>query len=368
MLQTFDKKGTSIMSSIVRFLLLSVLVVLVINAIGCGKKEVEPVDEVYFGNALQLKPKWLPTLLDPSKSCYELWLVKFDFTVDEDSNAIRIVEDEVSLGKFYWNTTAYEFYSLGSQPISDIFSVPGGRNVYDFNVVMITVEPLTDDCVRSNNGLIFYEITDPILPIHGQFNMFDRAAYDVVLEYEAPVNTEVNSIHASFMLRTYSDDGNPDSNSLTGLWFHGETYRVSRLVIDQALYMPMIQPNANFVYEGWVFVEDSFPCPLSTGKFRNPNVQDWDNSHGGTDWYPNVPGEDFINDPPPGFTFPVSLVGNGKVFITFEPYPDPEPDKMFPFILFDRLLPVNEPSYDNEIEMGSRYNTLPQFDAVVLTL
>jgi hypothetical protein len=344
--------------------LLSVLVVLLINAIGCGKKEVEPVDKVYFGNALYMKPWNLPTLLDPSKSCYELWLVKFDFTIDEDSNAIRIVEDETSLGKFYWNTTAYEFYSLEGRPISDTFSVPGGRNVFDFNVVMITVEPLTDDGVRSNNGLIFYEITDPALPIHGQFDMFDRAAYDVVLEYEALDN----SISAGFMLKTYSDDGIGSENSLSGLWFHGDTIRNNQHVIGQALYMPLIRPNANFVYEGWIVMEDSLPRPLSTGKFRNPNVQDLDNSHGGTEWYPNLPGEDFINNPPPGFTFPVNLVGDGKVYITFEPYPDPEPDKMFPFVLFDQLLPDDEHNFDNEFEMGSRYNKLPRFDAIVLTL
>ena len=122
-----------------------------------------------------------------------------------------------------------------------------------------------------------------------------------------------------------------------------------------------MKKNADFVYEGWVMT-DSFPHPLSTGKFRNPNVQDWDNSHGGTYWYPNVPGEDFFNNLPSGFPPSIDLVGEGTVYITIEPYPDPEPDQMFPFVLFEGSLPKESGNFEyTDFDMGNRYDRLPSF-------
>jgi hypothetical protein len=355
------------MSSISKNIFLSILILLVINVVGCGEKEPTEIQPVYNANALLLRPLNLPTVVSPSQSCYELWLVDFEFTVDEDSNDIRVVRDELSLGKFYWDRVSYRFFDLQSQPRDSVFKTDGA-NVFDFNTVMITVEPLADDGVRSNNGLIFFEISDPSLPIEGQFNFFDRAAYDVVLEY----TVLQNDMRAGYVLRTYSDDGNAFSNPLTGIWFHADsTTQAGRRPIRRSLYFPILTPNAAFTYEGWVVMEDSLPRPLSTGKFRNPAVEDWENTHLGNFGYPNVPGEDFITNPPADFEFPLTFAGEGYVCITLEPYPDPEPDAMFPFVLFKGALPTTSDEDDinrEDFELGSEYFRLPKFEAVPMEL
>jgi hypothetical protein len=82
-------------------------------------------------------------------------------------------------------------------------------------------------------------------------------------------------------------------------------------------------------YEGWVVVDGV--GPLSTGTFTGFAQVDDSNDFSGTENNvgPPIPGEDFFNSPPAGFTFPIDVRGR-TVVISVEPNPDNSP---MPFLL-----------------------------------
>jgi len=332
----------------------------------CGKEDIPIVPDHIFGNAIELQPYNLPTM--DSDICYELWLVAIDYTYDADSNEIRIVEEEMSLGRFYWDNYRYEFSDLNGDVISSVFRTVKNRNVYDFNTLMITFESLEDDGVRANNGLIYSDIEFG-KPVHGIFNFFGNASPDVVMELQDPDEP----MTADFVLRTYSDDGNPDTDMAFGIWFHSIVQGQTSLEFAHTLRIPAFTESASFTYEGWVQMPDRFPRPISTGKFKVPYFEDWSNSHVGSYPFRSIPGEDFLNNPPLGFEslFPLELIGNGDdtVYITIEPYPDPNPLEPFPLRIFDEGdLPVDSASLRRTFNLRNMYGDLPSFDAEVLEL
>jgi hypothetical protein len=236
-----------------------------------------------------------------------------------------------------------------------VFSTPNGKNIYSYNVIMITVESLADDGVRSLNGLIF-DYIEYGQPIHGQFNFYDRVSEEAVYHFEDPMES-------SFSLRVHSRLGRGE-RSASGIWFCSSPSQLNCSVAKN-LTMPVFRPEAAFTYEGWIEMPGRFPEPISTGKFKNAEYEDWSNPYIGSEAYPNIPGEDFLNNPPDDFTFPTSLIGDGNVYLTLEPYPDPEPDAMFPFILFSSPLPSDTLNICVTTSMHNGYDRLPQFDAVV---
>jgi len=347
------------MSKESRLVLAVVTVLIALVIVSCGKDEPPPTSSNVYGNAVLLRPFNLPTLEDDSKICYELWLVDFEYSRDSDSNEIRIVNDEISLGKFYWNSNRYEFNNLTGGALDSVFETPDKRNVYDFNTIMITLEPLEDD-VRSNNGVIFDDIEFG-QPIRGQFDFVNRQARDVVYETEF-------TMKADYVLRSYSDDGSPLDDPLTGLWFHDVTGTPPNQRLVKTLTMPVLTDKANISYEGWIEYPGVLPHPISTGKFKNPHYKDWNNQFAGSYAFPNLPGEDFVAHEPAGLDFPLTLVGDGMVYITIEPYPDPDPDERFPLTIFSSPLPVSTPLHSSRFPMENRYGFLPGFNAVVMEL
>jgi len=356
------------MNNRIRLVLLAVIVLTSVSIWSCGKEDVDLVQPTIFGDAVLLRPLNLQTLADESNICYELWLVDIESTTDSDSNSMYLVQKELSLGKFFWRRTPYAFYTLNNVRRDSVFATPNGENVYDYNTIMITLEPLADDGVRSNNGLIF-DVVEFGQPIEGQFNLFDEPALTVVHEVDEPL------LVADYVIRSYSDDGDPREAPLQGIWFHDFTLgQGGNQQLAKTLSIPVIRENAHVTYEGWVYKPD-FSRPLSTGKFKNPRWSDWSHDHIGENWYPNIPGEDFIKNPPADFTpkfgpsEPMELVGEGgEAYITLEPYPDPDPNEPFPMILFKANLPKSETSArGGHFPMESLYDVLPSFNAVVLT-
>lgn len=129
-----------------------------------------------------------------------------------------------------------------------------------------------------------------------------------------------------FFLRSPTDetDGN-NSNDESGIWFG-----TPGMPPTAALNLPTLADG--WKYEGWVVVDGV--GPLSTGTFTSFGAAD-DNaglasSFSGTENAgPPIPGEDFFNNAPNGFTFPLDIRGK-KVVISVEPYPDNSPA---PFLL-----------------------------------
>jgi hypothetical protein len=333
----------------------------------CGKDNIPADPPHIFGNAIELEPYDLPSM--NADICYELWLVDIDYTYDADSNELRNINEEMSLGRFYWDNGRYEFSDLSGNVISNVFRTVDGRNVYDFNTLMITFQAVEDDGVRANNGLIYSDIEFG-QPVHGIFNFFGMASPDVVMELEDP---DENLMTADYVLRTYSDDGDPDTDVASGIWFNSFVQGQTSMEFAQTLRIPAFTESANFMYEGWVKMPGSLPRPISTGKFKVPYFADLGNPHMGSYPYRGIPGEDFLHNAPEGFEglFPLVLIGDGNdtVFITIEPYPDPDPLDPFPLRIFDEgELPTDSMNLTRTFHMRNMYGLLPSFDAEVLEL
>ncbi len=123
-------------------------------------------------------------------------------------------------------------------------------------------------------------------------------------------------------LRTPTDElpgsGN-NGNDQYGIWF-GEPQASGPPTAGFGL--PALP--AGWKYEGWVVVDGV--GPITTGTFTAFTTADDSNGFSGTENNagPPVPGEDFFNNAPAGFTFPLDVRGRTAV-ISIEPYPDNSP-------------------------------------------
>ncbi len=158
----------------------------------------------------------------------------------------------------------------------------------------------------------------------GEFSGGDTAV--VSIGTVADFNTTAPT--GTFFLRAPTDeaDGTPNNgNDENGIWFG-----TPGMPATPSLTLPTLQPG--WKYEGWVVVDGV--GPLSTGTFTAFDVVD-DNagapsSFSGTERIgPAIPGEDFFNNAPEGFTFPLDIRGR-NVVISVEPFPDDSPA---PFLL-----------------------------------
>ena len=111
----------------------------------------------------------------------------------------------------------------------------------------------------------------------------------------------------------------------------------------------------NWLYEGWiVFGSDT----VSIGTFTNPIGADDSSKYGaGMAGGYQFPGEDFINNPPAGVTFPADLSGS-ETFITIKPpYPE-ESNSPFDLVPFKTVIPANSES-KRAYSMENNFSSFP---------
>jgi hypothetical protein len=218
----------------------------------------------------------------------------------------------------------YEGWLIASgEPISTgKFDVPlvDGSFAVDGSVaaaatkVVITIEPADDP--------------DPgPAKTHILAGTFSGGGAELSIATPSALGSDFGSAAGSFLLATPTDG--PMSNECSGVWFldpHGG-------MPQAALSLPVLPPG--WTYEGWAIVEDR---PLTTGKFVSPDGADAAAPFSGPEPGPPFPGEDFLENAPPGVTFPADLRG-GAIAVTIEPYPDDDPG---PFAL--KVLAADVPS------------------------
>lgn len=158
---------------------------------------------------------------------------------------------------------------------------------------------------------------------------------------------------AKYSLDTPTD--NPAANDFSGLWFVDS---LDAGTPAAGLDLPILY--GGWIYEGWIEVNGNF---ISTGRFSNPAAADLFNGFSGTAAAYPFPGEDFLNNAPSGFTFPLDLRGT-KAHISLERR-NGDPNGTAPnIILYSTEIPANavhKKSYD----MNFTNNTLPQGYAVI---
>lgn len=134
-----------------------------------------------------------------------------------------------------------------------------------------------------------------------------------------PDSNDFSNSWGKFFLATPTD--NIDGNDESGIWFGVP----GTMPPAPGFGLPTLAEG--WRYEGWVVTDNG---PITTGTFTAFDVADDTNQFSGTDnSAPPIPGEDFLNEAPEGFTFPLDVRGK-TVVISIEPSPDNSPS---PFLL-----------------------------------
>lgn len=129
---------------------------------------------------------------------------------------------------------------------------------------------------------------------------------------------DFTSASGKYILATPTD--NDDTNEASGVWFLDNTNAPPAVA---GLELPELPDG--WKYEGWAVIGST---PISTGTFTNVSAAD-DNAatsmfKGDAGNGPGYPGEDFLQNPPAGITFPTDLKG-ATIVISVEPSPDNSP-------------------------------------------
>lgn len=126
---------------------------------------------------------------------------------------------------------------------------------------------------------------------------------------------DFSTASGTYILATPTDGGNT-TDEFSGVWFLDNSSGSA----TSGLLLPTLA--SGWKYEGWVVVNGT---PISTGTFSSPDLAD-DNAttslfKGDAGNGPSYPGEDYLQNAPTGFTFPMDVRGS-TVVVSVEPYPD----------------------------------------------
>jgi hypothetical protein len=206
----------------------------------------------------------------------------------------------VSTGKF--NIDAQNrVVTLSGQVIANgVFDA--GQDISAATAIVITIEPAGDNDMNPAETKI---LGGSVNPTSATLTVADAAA----------LGDDFTSATGNYILATPTD--NSAANELSGVWF------LQMPGPSAGLSLPTL-PNG-WKYEGWGVTTG----PLTTGTFLSPSGADEAAPYSGPNAGPPFPGEDFLQNAPSGFTFPLDLSG-ATVVISVEPFPD---DDAAPFQL-----------------------------------
>lgn len=153
----------------------------------------------------------------------------------------------------------------------------------------ITVEELPDSGTITSPG-------GPVL-LAGRFTLGSA-------RLRAGEGVNFSSASGVYSITTPTDNSD---NDLSGIWFVN-----SASDPEAGLNLPLL--HEDWVYEGLIILNDD---TLSTGVFTDPESADESSPYSGPEPGFQFPGEDFLLNPPAGFTFPLDL-SNAKVLVTLD--------------------------------------------------
>lgn len=134
------------------------------------------------------------------------------------------------------------------------------------------------------------------------------SANDVSLSSDASLGLNCDLTIATGKLTLFTPT-DANQNTKNGVWF----VEYTNGVLSEGLTLPALP--SGWKYQGWVSKDGKL---ISTGTFTTATGVDNSNIYCGSLSIPAFPGEDFLNNAPSGFTFPLDLSG-ATVFITIEP-------------------------------------------------
>jgi hypothetical protein len=262
-----------------------------------------------------------------------------------------------ALGDSAWYEAWINGYSLGllHNNIEKLYSLSSNVNLGYLQSALHILVTIEGDTIQGNNKSIYKIIAAKITANTGKFDVGN----ELILDFD------FKTAQANYILDTPTDTLN--TNLKRGIWFinldttFSEIKDSTGLVVGidtsiekkNGLELPELPED--WLYEGWVvFGSDT----VSIGTFSNPIGSDNNSNFGaGLAGGYNFPGEDFINNPPPGVIFPVDLAGL-EVFITIEPTHPENAFKPFTLIPFKAIIPLNCEPEKNYL-MENNVDTFP---------
>ncbi|MHB0977432.1 MAG: hypothetical protein ACYC1U_09610 [Candidatus Aquicultorales bacterium] len=139
-----------------------------------------------------------------------------------------------------------------------------------------------------------------------------------------------------------------------GVWF----VRLAGDSIEKGLEIP--NAPKGWYYEGWLSKGEN--KALRMGLFTKSDEADDFNGYSPSVPPPNFPGENFLQNAPSGYEFPLDVSGS-DVWIALEPKVDTG-DSPFPMKLFEKQLPDDVEARRN-IEMDNKSDELPTMKATL---
>ncbi len=208
---------------------------------------------------------------------------------------LMVGNQTISLGKF--NLDNNELINLdGTVIVNSEFLVPYGFN--KASTIMITIEPAGDsDGTPSETKYLAGQLVNNVAELSVSTALGDdflSASGNYI--FSTPTNTVAN-------------------DELNGLWF----IDLATGEYQAGLNLPALP--AGWVYEAWAIIG---AVPVSTGIFADANTKDATADFSGVLAGHSFPGEDFLQNAPEGFNFPLNLAGQ-MVAVSIEPQPDNSP-------------------------------------------
>jgi hypothetical protein len=210
---------------------------------------------------------------------------------------------------------------------SKIYTEVAPKTFVSMEYIMVTIER------RNTHDTLLTKPSDvPILVGYVTGN-------NAVLKFSEDIGLpNFSGVTGSYVLATPTDPAAPLTT--TGIWFI--QFNDSTGKEEKGLNLPEL--TNGWFYKGWVEVNGKL---ISTGVFKNPGAPDSNYFIGSGAGY-KFPGEDFLNNPPEGFTFPMDLKGL-RVYITLQPKFDLA--SPFGFKLFEAVVPSDAvPGSVNEFQ------------------
>ena len=147
--------------------------------------------------------------------------------------------------------------------------------------------------------------------------------FDGVAELQVPAPLLIQQSAGSYTVFTPTDG--PDTNEGSGAW---------AIVNDEpAMQLPPL--NQVYIYAQFMIIND---IPVSMGRLRVSDAADLNNPHSADGPFPDVPGEDFLVDPPEGLVFPADLSG-ARLRVTLEPLTT-DIDTPSQLVILEAILPA----------------------------
>ena len=240
---------------------------------------------------------------------------------------VIVGDEKISFGKF----------SVDNMMSGGAMSFSVDMDIAMADAIAITIEPEGDsDDMPSGIVLISGELSN-------------HAA-----KLSFPVNFDESS--GTYILATPSNGAETDENS--GIWF---------LELPAPPIPGLVLPElpSGWVYEGWAVYEGA---PITSGRFTDTADFDMFDDFSASMNYPPFPGEDYLENPPMGVSFPIDLGdGMSKAVISVEPDlmgVDPTGDG--PFSIKPLIGDIPEGAQDHvNYDMQASTSTLPSGLALI---